>query len=119
MEKPKMRTVWAVWTNTDLTEGRGREYVKVFCELQSTARRLAKNGYVMGTDCRVTEERFAYIDGMWYAPGPCVDPGTREDIQEEERVRAEERAREAKLNAIERARALGLTEDEIQALIRG
>jgi hypothetical protein len=116
MAKPEPRTAWAVWTNTDLCEGRGMEYVKVFCELQSTARRLAKKNYVQGSDCRVTRENILYLDGMWYAPGPCVDPGTREDIQEEERIRAEQLAREAKRQALERARELGLTEDEIRAL---
>jgi hypothetical protein len=110
------RKIYTVWTNTDLTEGRGGEYAKVHTALKATARRLAKGGYVQGSDCRVTEERMIHIDGQWYAPGPKVDPGTREDIEEERRLEAEARAREAKRQAIRRARELGMTEEEIAAL---
>ncbi|WP_156374424.1 hypothetical protein [Pseudorhodoferax sp. Leaf274] len=44
------RTVYAVYTNTDLTEGRGRQYVTHYCETEATARRVGSRGYVMGSD---------------------------------------------------------------------
>lgn len=108
--------VFVVWSNTDLCEGRGREYAKYYTELETTARRLAKGGYVQGTDCRVTEGLLHYIDGKWYAPGPRIEPGTREDVAEEERLIREKRAAELKERAVARARELGLTDEEIAAL---
>lgn len=111
------RLVYAVWTNTDRTEGRGTEYVIHHCEMESTARRLAKGGGVQGSDCRVTEERLHYLEGKWYAPGPRVERGTREDIAEEARRAEERRLAELKTAALERAKELGMTDEEITALL--
>lgn len=110
------RTVYAVWTNTDRTEGRGTEYVIYHCELLTTARRLAKKGYVQGGDCPITEEKLIYMDRMWYAPGPKVEPGNREDVAEEARLMAERHRRELKVAAIARAKELGMTDEEIAAI---
>jgi len=110
------KTVFAVWTNSDLTEGRGREYVELFTKLESTARRLAQGNYVMGTNSRVTEETMHLIDGRWYAPSPNIVEPTAEDVREEEKIKAAARAAKAKAAAIARAKALGLTEAEIAAL---
>lgn len=49
------KNVWAVFSNTDLTEGRGREYIKYFCESKITAMRLGKDGYVMGTPAPIRQ----------------------------------------------------------------
>lgn len=108
--------VWAVWTNTDLTEGRGREYIKCFCEIEATAQRIAKGGYVMGTDGRVTQESLIRVDGKWYGPGPLREPPSVADKQREAELSRERAARAAKAAALERARTLGLTDEEIAAL---
>jgi hypothetical protein len=112
---PKQRTVYAVWTNTDLTEGRGREYVQYLCEKRATALRKAKKNYVMGTDSRVTEEKLFNSGSGWYGPVWVIEP-TREDLQVEQQLEAEQQAKTAKEAAIAKAKELGLTEDEIKAL---
>lgn len=104
----KERTVYTVWTNTDLTEGRGREYQLAVCETESTARRLGKGRYVQGTDCRVTETTLYMIDDMWYGP-VSVTPPSSADLMEEARLQAAKAA-------INKARALGLTDEDIAAL---
>lgn len=40
------KEVWVVTTNTDLTEGRGKEVGLAFCEQYATARRIGKGKYV-------------------------------------------------------------------------
>lgn len=115
VETPKQQTVYAVWTNTDLTEGRGREYVEYLCEKKATALRKAKKNYVMGTDSRVTEEVLFNAGRGWYGPVRVIEP-SKEDLQVEERLTAEAKAKEAKANAIEKAKSLGLSDADIAAL---
>lgn len=115
VETPKQRTVYAVWTNTDLTEGRGREYVQYLCEKRATALRKAKKNYVMGTDSRVTEVKLFNSGSGWYGPVNVLDP-SQEDLRFEERFAAEQKAKSAKEAAIAKAKELGLTEADIKAL---
>lgn len=110
------REIWTVWTNTDLTEGRGTEHAKHHCELGSTALRLAKGGYVQGGDCRVTRERMFYLEGKWYAPGPYVTQPSDADRREEERLREARLREERREQAIQRAKELGLSAEDIAAL---
>ena len=105
------RVVYAVWTNSDLCEGRGSEYVMCYCELETTALRLAKRSYVQGSDARVTEVQLFYIDGKWYAPGPNVDPGTREDIEEDRRIKVRKERALARTALVERLRSMDISED--------
>jgi len=115
VETPKQQTVYAVWTNTDLTEGRGREYVEYLCEKKSTALRKAKKNYVMGTDSRITEEVLFNAGRGWYGPVRVIEP-SKEDLQVEERLTAEAKAKAAKEAAIEKAKSLGLSDADIAAL---
>lgn len=115
VETPKQRTVYAVWTNTDLTEGRGREYVQYLCEKKATALRKAKKNYVMGTDSRVTEEKLFQSGYTWYGPVNVIDP-SQEDLRVEEQLAAEAKAKAAKQTAIEKAKSLGLSDADIAAL---
>lgn len=112
---PKQRTVYAVWTNTDLTEGRGREYVQYLCEKRATALRKAKKNYVMGSDSRVTEVKLFNSGSGWYGPVNVLDPSC-EDLAAEIKLEAEMKAQQAKEAAIVKAKDLGLTEDDIKAL---
>jgi hypothetical protein len=116
MEIMQERQIWAVWTNTDLTEGRGIEFVKHYCETEATARRLARGGYVQGSDCRITAERMFYRDGAWYAPGPNVVRPTREDQLAEELLQEQRDREQRRQQAIERAKALGLSEEDLATL---
>jgi hypothetical protein len=115
VETPKQRTVYAVWTNTDLTEGRGREYVEYLCEKKSTALRKAKKNYVMGTDSRITEVKLFNSGSGWYGPVNVIEPSS-EDMKAEAQLEAEQRAKDAKEAAIAKAKELGLTEADIKAL---
>lgn len=115
-DKVQEKPLYAVWTNTDLTEGRGREFIQYHCEKQATANRLAKKNYVMGTDSRVTTEKMFYVNGRWYAPGPCIIPPTDADNAEEHRLEQERKAAEAKAKALAKAKELGLTEADLAAL---
>lgn len=108
------RKAYAVWTNTDLSEGRGVEYVECYTKTYSTAKRLAKGRYVQGTDCRITEETFLWHDFKWYAPGPLVLEPTSDDLKQEEFF-----AREAEIaRVVDRAKKLGLTQQEIDILLK-
>ena len=106
-------TLWAVWTNSDLTEGRGREHVKYFCRTEATAKRLAKRGYVQGGDCPVKPVTVLFLDGKHVLPANLINvvEPTEEDINAERRISVHRAA-------LEKAKALGLSDDEIKA-IRG
>jgi hypothetical protein len=108
--------VFVVWTNTDLTEGRGHEYALAVCRLESTAKRLAKKNYVMGSDCEITKEKVYFIGNRWYGPGPYIDGGTDADVAEERKLKKEREAKMLREKIFNKARALGLTDDEIATL---
>lgn len=104
-------TLWAVYTNSDLTEGRGQEYVAHFCETEATAQRLAKRGYVQGTDCPIQPVEVLELDGRHVLPTSLLNivRPTDEDKAAEIRLAA-------KKQAFEKARSAGLTDEEIKLL---
>jgi hypothetical protein len=105
------KTVYVAYSNTDLTEGRGRDYPIAVCEMKITAERLARKRYVQGSNGPVRSMQLVKIDGKWYAPGEAVNviPPTKDDIAEQKRI--DER------NAIlAKAKEAGLTDDEINLL---
>lgn len=53
--------VYAVSTNSDLTEGRGREYDILYFTKEEDAKKAAKGGYVMGSDCPVTKKKISIV----------------------------------------------------------
>lgn len=106
------RYAWAVWVNTDLTEGRGHEYVLGFYECKTTALRFAKGRNVMGSDGRVQRERLVQMYGHLYAPGALICPPSKEDLELEKKIRAKEKA---VLKALE----LGMTAEELNILMYG
>jgi hypothetical protein len=103
--------LWAVYTNSDLTEGRGRQYAKHFCRLKATALRLAKKGYVQGSDCPVEPVEVLNLDGKRVLPASLlnVEVPTREDEAAEVRLMARE-------EALNKARAAGLSDAEIKLI---
>lgn len=107
--------VFVVWTNTDLTEGRGGEYPLAICKAEATAKRLGRGRYVQGTDCRYTKEKIYFIDGAWLMRG-CVVYPEREDLAVEAELEIERVKAAKKAAAIEKAKKLGLSEEEIEAL---
>ena len=112
----KNKTMFAVFTNVDLNEGRDQEYAFAFCELEATAKRLAKGRYVQGTDCRYRKVDVLRVGDCYYFPHAYIAPATPEDRDIEQKLIEEKRKLDAKTAAIAKAKALGLTEKEIAAL---
>lgn len=106
------KTVYSVTVNTDGTEGRGRNYIKHFCEAEATARRLAYGADVQGSHGTV-EAITLYKPASsprWFGP-VYIEPQTDKDKQAQ--VRLDERNA-----ALKRATDLGLTKDEISLIQR-
>ncbi len=110
-EISESKTIWLVLANTDDTEGRGREYVKHVTEIEATAVRLGRKGYVQGGDCPVVRGHAVKINGTWFVPGEIVRP-SKDDMQSQERI-------DARRAAYEKAKSLGLSDEEIFQLTRG
>lgn len=103
--KTEEKTVFEVMTNTDLTEGRGREYVQYVCETITTAKRLAKGNYVQGSNSPVHEGKAYLIDGYWYARAHIIAP-TKEDEKEDA-------LNNKKLALIQKMKDAGLTKEDL------
>lgn len=101
--------IWVTWGNTDGTEGRGSNFPFCISDSYEAARRLGRKKYVQGGDCPVTKEIAYKINGKWNAPFYLVR-STPEDIKLRDR-------RIAKEKALDKARAAGLTEEDIKALL--
>lgn len=101
-------TVWAVETNSDLTEGRGRQYVKEYCETKATAVRRGKGAYVQGSNCPVVAKTAYRINNTIYS-AMGITPATLEDKKAEQVM-------EEKNAILKKAKSLGLTEQELKTL---
>jgi len=118
MNIKRTKTVHVAWTNTDLTEGKGYSYPLYVCESPETATRLGKGKSVQGSNCTVTPEVAVMLEGKyyWLIPG-YVHPESKEDTQARKIREAEETKKEARIAAIERAKALGLSEEDVNILM--
>lgn len=115
IESADSRTVYVVRVNSDLTEGRGYQYVKHVTQLRATALRLAHGEDVQGSDGYVHEANAYLIGGQWYAPVHIERP-TSADEKREAAYLAETEKAKRRDSALERARALGLSEEDLAAL---
>ncbi len=104
------KIVYVAYSNTDCTEGRGHDFPIAFCEQEATARRIAKKAYVQGSDGPVKPLTLFKHHGRWYGPVEVQQP-TGTDIALQKVMDAKEAARA-------RAKALGLTDEEILALVK-
>ncbi|SNZ21701.1 hypothetical protein [Cohaesibacter gelatinilyticus] len=109
------RIVFAVMTNTDLTEGRGHQYVKHYCWLKATAVRLAIRSYVQGANSPVREQVAYRIGGTWYLPGK-IEKATEADKIAQASIDEKQEAADKFDRAVEAAIKAGLSEEHIQAL---
>lgn len=107
--------VWIAFSNTDCNEGRGVIYPLHVCATEATAIRMGKKKYIQGTDCPVKEGTALLFDGSLYIPGK-IHSSTREDEAAQKLIDEASAKLEAKRLAIEKAKALGLSEDDIEAL---
>ena len=102
------KEVFVVWTNTDLTEGRGFQIPKYVCGTYKTAERLGRKGYVQGCDCPVTKVVAVNYNGKWLVPGIIVSP-TKEDLKKQEEE-------DAFSEVLSKAKSAGLSEKDIEVL---
>jgi len=109
MEIQNSKTVWVAWTNTDCTEGRGRNIPKVVCDLEATAIRLGRKGSVQGSDCQVSDHLAVMVNNCWLIPG-VIHAQTAEDVKTQNLI-------DKKQAAIEKAKAAGLTEEDLKLLM--
>lgn len=103
--------LYSVVTNSDLTEGRGRQVTAAICSLKATAERLAKHAGVMGGPAEVREIKLFKYNDTYYVPKQNINIilPTKEDEQVELKRIAQE-------DVIAKALSFGLTKDEINLL---
>ena len=104
------KDAWAVLVNTDLTEGRGRQVVKAICETEATAVRLAHKADVQGSNGCVIRVTLEKKNAAWLGPVEVVPP-TADDKKNQLVI-------DARRDAEDRARKMGLTDDDLLALRR-
>ena len=104
----EQKNIFIVWTNTDLTEGRGHQVPVAFCESRATAVRLSKRAGVQGTDADVQPFPAIKHQGSWCAPFRMT---IATDADKKQEIALEERAR-----IIEKAIASGMTKEELASL---
>lgn len=110
-EMNETKNAYVVWTNTDLTEGRGTQYPLAICEKEATAYRMAKGQGVQGMDADVQPIELIQSNtawGRWYGPITLMTP-TAEDNAMQVKL-------DAKRAAVAKAKSAGLTEAEVAAL---
>ena len=108
VEFDDIKAVWIAWTNTDLTEGRGFSFPLYVTDSWETAVRLGNKGGVMGGGCPITKATAYRKGGTWFVPGRVVAESGEDAIKR--------KAREAREAALERAKAAGLSDDDLAAL---
>lgn len=108
VEIQEHKEVWIAWTNTDCTEGRGRQIPKYVCDSEATAIRLGRKGYVQGSNCPVTKGIAVRINNCWLVPG-IIELVNRDDIAAQKRI-------DEKRAAIEKAKSAGLTDDDLKLI---
>jgi hypothetical protein len=110
-------TVFGVITNSDLTEGRGTPYIQKFCFAEATAKRLAEKAGVQGRNARVAPVTLRY-GPCWLAPISIaqIHTPTPADNEAQRLLDEKHRAEELKEAALNKARAAGLSDEDIEAL---
>jgi len=115
VEAVGLDTAYAVYKNTDMSEGRGAEYPASLCRSIITARRLAKGNYVEGSDCNVKPVRLLLYDGMVYGPVFVIGP-TVDDLKVQAELDRKAELAAKKESVINKAKAAGLTDEELESL---
>lgn len=113
-EVKETKQVYVAYTNTDCTEGRGYDVPIAVCEMEETAKRMAKGKYLQGSDGPVRSATCIKLDQLWYAPMSIVRVIAPSDDD-----RKKQKAEAARKQVIEKMKAAGLTEDEIHLLQYG
>lgn len=107
-------TMYVVFQNTDLTEGRGVEVPIAVCINPITAEWIGKGQEVMGANCSVRPVDLIQIGDTWYGPDDLtfkVQFATKEDVQEYQKL---EKQREV----YKKMRLAGISKEDIAPLLR-
>lgn len=108
IEVEGIKDVWVVWSNTDLTEGRGHYYPKYICESLETAKRLGRGNYVQGTNCPMHQSKGYKINNEWYY----LNSLNRESKEDADlRIK-----REKKEEVLSKAKEAGLSDEDLKVL---
>lgn len=119
VELEQEKDIWGVQTNTDLTEGRGRQYFSHLCEKESTALRLAKKNFVQGSDSPIRKLTAYKIGGIWLYQGANIEQPTEADNHMERNLIEERIRKDAKKKVLAKAKELGLSDEDIKLLSDG
>lgn len=92
---------YAVWVNSDLTEGRGYEYPQGIYEAEVTARRAAKGVDVQGGNGRIVPTTLYKVQNLWYGPVNLVR--ATEADRREEKILLEKEEELVKIEKLEQA----------------
>lgn len=103
------------WANEDLTEGRGRQRQIVVSTSKATAVRLSAGRDVQGSDGQVREHVGFRVDGVAYGPVDLISP-TVQDRNADFDEQQDREKQEAQAAALKRAKALGLSDEDIKVL---
>ncbi len=112
-EITETKTVYVTITNTDLTEGRGYRLPLHVCVSPTTAHRLGLKKCVMGSDCPVESvEMIKLDDNKWYIDASAIylNYPTKDDSKADE-------MNAKTMTAYQKAKRLGMTDDEIKSLM--
>lgn len=114
----KEHTFYFAETNTDCTEGRGFQHSLAISECESTVRRLGSKRYIMGSDCPIHTVKTIEVDGKLYLPLYAVPMSfpTKEDRDQEKLLEAKREAQRKKDEALQRAKDLGLSAEDLKIL---
>lgn len=102
--------VWQVYCNTDLTEGRGSEYILYHCKSLATAQRLAKGRYIMGSDCPIHKGNIYKLGSVYYVPGKVEQPSS-EDLKIQKEI-------DLKESIISKVKEAGISLEELEILLK-
>lgn len=105
------KKIFVPFTNTDLTEGRGYAVPLHVCTVEATARRTGAKKSVQGSDCEVRTFDMVRIGDQWYVPRGAV-----RFVEPEAADIDAQKAVDGRREAIEKAKASGLTDDDLKNL---
>lgn len=84
--KVEVIELYHVTTNTDCTEGRGVDYVNKVALTEATAKRIAKNNYIQGSDSSYYKGIAFRHNGRIYTTQGIIHEPTKEDIDEQKKI---------------------------------
>lgn len=108
-------TVWRVFVNSDLTEGKGHSVCIATCKFEATARRIAKGKNVQGTDGTVRPLQVLRVDGLAWGPISITQP-TASDVEDQNTLDVQARNERFRARKMQLAIDQGLSISDLEAI---